>query len=270
MAPLVELYVWAIPAFSPDDLLFDHTWVTTYDNQIDPYPNIEVVEQNGQFYWYCWGSFHPQATGGFLTQHGLLAKQSGDLPFAQCLVCANSDSRSVCCARGTIYTYGVEGVCHQLANQVLFATGVGGAPALTCIGARGYWESTFIYGTYGLHYAAWANKSTACGRAGDVPLTTGPTVAGFPDDFEMRARQVLQERDPMLLAKLLALRADTQRFAAQQWPGVMPPSAEALNARNQHFIDEAARLLGREKFREVFERSPDPRIHLVDPGIRQR
>ena len=69
--------------------------------------------------------------------------------------------------RGTVFSYGVDGVCHQLANQVLYATGSGGAP-LTMARARGYMASTFIYGTYGLQHAAWANKLASCGRAGAV------------------------------------------------------------------------------------------------------
>jgi hypothetical protein len=271
MAPLVQLYVWALPAGSPDDFLVDHTWVTTYDNRIQgqDYQTDAAVAAAGQFYWYCWGSFHPQATGDWLTQHRLLAQRQGDLSVAQCVAEANADSQVAPCARGTIYTYGVDGVCHQLANQVLSATG--GTSPLTCKGARGYWLSTHLYGTYGLQHAAWTNKSECCSGTADVALTEeGAILPGLPDDFEMHARQVLQERDPLLLAKLLALRADTQRFLAQRWPGVMPPSAEALNARNQHLINEAARLLGPEKFREVFEHSPEDRIHLVDPSIRQR
>ena len=50
----------------------------------------------------------------------------------------------------------------------------------------------------------------------------------LPDDFEMRAREVLGEQNPKLLADLLALRSDTTRFAAQKWPGFAPPSAECL------------------------------------------
>src|SRR3954466_2920506 len=98
----------------------------------------------GELYWYCWGAFHargetPERPDGFLGQ------QPGDASFAQCLVAANADSRTVPAARGTIFIYGVDGVCHQLANQVLYATGVGGAAPLTVSGARGYHASTFIY-----------------------------------------------------------------------------------------------------------------------------
>ena len=69
------------------------------------------------------------------------------------------DSRSAPAARGTIYVYGVDGVCHQLANQVLYATS---GTRLTVNKARGYFFSTYLYGTYGLQHAAWASKIASC------------------------------------------------------------------------------------------------------------
>jgi len=92
-------------------------------------------------------------------------------------------------------------------------------------------------------------------------------VPGQPDDFETRARQVLEQENPKLLSDLLALRTDTQRFTAQRWPSFSSPSPETLNARNQHLLDQAAHLLGSDKFKEIFGYSPDEKIHLVDLTI---
>ena len=89
----------------------------------------------------------------------------------------------------------------------------------------------------------------------------------MPDDFETRAREILQGEDPRLLAELLALRAATQGFAAQRWPG-LPHSADVLNARNRHLLDQAARLLGPERFERLFGFAPNEVINLVDPTIR--
>jgi hypothetical protein len=139
MANRIPLYAWAVPAFTADSPV-DHTWVTTYDNRTNAYPNDQAVAAAGQFYWYCWGAFHVQGgTPG--NPRGFLGRKAGDLALARCLVTANADSRTVPAARGTIFTYGVDGVCHQLANQVLYSTG--GAP-LTVSRARGYMASTFI------------------------------------------------------------------------------------------------------------------------------
>ena len=87
-----------------------------------------------------------------------------------------------------------------------------------------------------------------------------------PDEFERRAREVLGPDDPRL-HDLLRLRSEVQQFAARAWPGTGQPSAETLNARNQHLLDEAARLLGPDKFKEIFGMSPGEKIELVDKEI---
>lgn len=270
MAPITKLFAWAVPALS-SGVPADHTWVTTYDNRQTVYANNSQVAQAGEFYWYCWGAFHP--TGGTPNNvTGYLGEQNGDLALSQCLVKPNADSRTDAAARGTIFTYGVDGVCHQLANQVLYATGVGGMTPLTVKNARGYFASTFIYGTYGGQDGAWANKLARCG-APSTPMVAamGGTMAmpGLPDDFETRAREVLGAQNPKLLADLLALRSETTRFATQKWPGFAPPNAATLNARNQHLLDQAAKLLGPEKFTAIFGFAPDQKIDLVDPNIQQ-
>jgi hypothetical protein len=274
MAPNIPLYAWAVPAFVPESPV-DHTWVTTYDNRVNVYPNVQQVAAAGAFYWYCWGSFHPSGgTPG--NPKGFLGQQSGDLALARCLVQPNADSQVVPAARGTIFTYGIDGVCHQLANQVLYCTGSAGVAPLTVRNARGYMASVFVYGTYGLQHAAWWNQILRCGgRPIQVPggpamvaAEGGPTAVP-PDDFEARAREVLGSDDPKLLGDLLALRADVHRFAAQRWPGFAAPDAQTLNARNQHLLDQAARMLGPEKFEKIFGFPPGLKVDLVDPKMNQ-
>jgi hypothetical protein len=261
------LYAWAVPGFFSQSPV-DHTWVTTYDNRKNAYKNIAAVTAARQDYWYCWGSFHAQG-GTPVNATGLLGKRAGKLEVAECLVRTNADSMDVPAARGTIFTYGVDGVCHQLANQVLYATGSASKAPLTVADARGYWASNFIYGTYGLQHAAWATKVQTCGAPRPrIAAVEGVTMPGMPDDFEERARKVLTTRDPKLLSDLLALRTDVHRFAAQRWPGVEAPNPEALNARNQHLLDQAAIVLGPEKFREVFGFPPGEQINLVDPKMK--
>lgn len=266
------LFARAVPAFTASAPV-DHTWVTTYDARVTPYPSIEEVAAAGEFYWYCWGSFH--ASGGTPNNPtGFLGQQSGNLVLARCLVDPNADSRTVPAARGTIFTYGVDGVCHQLANQVLYATGTAGAAPLTVCEARGYMASIFIYKKYGLQEEAWLNQIAKCGGQlpGGPPMAAtapGTPMSGSPDDFEAHAREVLKHDDPKLLSDLLSLRADVQRFSAQRWPGLTAPDAETLNARNQHMLDQAAKLLGPQRFEAIFGFAPDQKIDLVDPSIRQ-
>jgi hypothetical protein len=266
---MVLFYAWTVPAFVSGSPV-DHTWVTTYDNRVTPYPNDAAVIAAHQSYWYCWGSFHPKG-GTPSIPDGFIGSQTGNLALAQCLVQVNADSRTVPAARGTIFTYGVDGVCHQLANQVLYATGTSTVPQLTVRMARGYIASTFIYGTYGLQHAAWASKIAACSGttltpSGVATMTGGAGGPGGPDDFEARASEVLGS-DNTKLRDLLRLRGSVLQFAAQAWPGTGPPSAEALNARNQHMLDEAARLLRPDEFERIFGYSPGQKVDLVDKEI---
>ncbi len=261
-------YSWVVPAYETGSPV-DHTWVTTYDNRLTPYPDDAAVIAAKRDYWFCWGSFHP--SGGIPgNPTGFLDSQAGQLALARCLVTPNADSAKVAGARGTIFTYGIDGVCHQLANQVLYATGGGGQPPLTVKKARGYAVSSFLYGVYGLQHAAWKSKLHGC--AGISPLAViqrqGGNVAMTEpvDDFEAHARGVLAG-EPELLGRLLALRSEVQSFAAQTLPGFAPPDADTLNARNQHLLDQAAILLGPDRFTQIFGMAPGDKINLVDPAI---
>ena len=93
----------------------------------------------------------------------------------------------------------------------------------------------------------------------------GPGGPG-PDEFEQRAREVLGS-DATMLHNLLKLRTEVHQFAARDWPGTGQPSAEALNSRNQHMIDEAARVLPPDKFTELFGFAPGEKVNLVDPKV---
>ncbi|MBN9552645.1 MAG: hypothetical protein J0H31_28275 [Alphaproteobacteria bacterium] len=267
MASTATLYAWATPAFATGSPV-DHTWVTTYDNQQYHYTSAAAVAAAGKDYWFCWGSYHP--TGGVPgNPTGSIGNQPGNLALARCLVQSNADSVSVPAAKGTILTYGIDGVCHQLANQVLYATT---GTRLTVKNARGYAASSFLYGTYGLQHTAWASKIQHCSGASAI-AGAGPggvmRMQDLPDDFEEHARAVLGENEPELLAKLLSLRGEVQSYTAQRIPGFAPPSADAINARNQHLIDQAALLLGPEHFERIFGFPSGAKINLVDPSIAQ-
>src|SRR5271169_5731086 len=135
MADRARLYAWAAPAMDAD-VLPDHTWVTTYDSRKKSYRDIESVVEAGEHFWYCWGNFRPK--GRTLNNRtGALGDAVGDESVAACLAEANHDCRSTPAARGTIFRYGRYGVCHQLANQVLYATASEGQAPLTVANARG-------------------------------------------------------------------------------------------------------------------------------------
>ena len=274
------LYAWVVPAFVTGSPV-DHTWVTSFDNRRSHYPKIADVVAAKESCWFCWGSYHPAgAIPG--NPDGALGSRRASLSLASCLVTPNADSRTVAGARGTIFKYGLDGVCHQLANQVLYATGTGRTQPMTVQGARGYIASTFVYGTYGLQHSAWAAKIASCGAAtkafppsgvwtgagggqgpgggdGDAPMDE-------PDDFTRRASEVLAN-EPETLSRLLALKGEVQMYAAQRMPTSLAPPADFLNARNQQLIDEAGRLLGDDSFEKIFGFRKDERINLVDPTL---
>lgn len=270
-ATRVKLYAWADPAFFQGAPV-DHTWVTDFDIQVHVYPDIRAVVAAKKNCWLCWGGYRSAASwrGG----SGPIGTQNGSLPLAVCLVAPNADSGLFPPAQGTIFNYGVDGVCHQLANQVLYATGTGSSAPLTVAGARGYVASAFIYGTYGLQKAAWAAKIASCTAKGKPTVTSAgsppkgpPMPTPPPDDFEVHARTVLSG-DPDLLSRLLALRGEVRSLAAHPMQAAAPPSAEFLNMRNQYMLEEAAKVLGPAKFEEVFGFPAGQTINLVDPTVK--
>ena len=281
MAASQKLYAWAVPIIVPGSP-WDHTWVTTYDNRARPYPDIAAVTHVKQDYWYCWGGFHAQGGTPSLPD-GSLGSQNGDIKLACCLVAPNADCSASFAARGTIFTYGVDGVCHQLANQVLYASGLGGARPLTVSNAGGYWVSSGIYGAYGLQHSAWRNKIATCSAAVAPPpsrahaaartrqsSSRGPTMKAVaspnpPDEFEEHVGKILGADKLSLASRLLALRAQFQTAAAAHAHLATAPTATELNARNQRFLDEAAKLLGDADYFAIFGVKPGTKVNLVLP-----
>jgi len=95
-------------------------------------------------------------------------------------------------------------------------------------------------------------------------------VTREPDDFEIRARDVLEDQSPELLSKLLALRAETKQILERHWSKARTPSAEELNASNQRMFDRAATLLGPDNFKRIFGLLPNQKIDLVDARLLQK
>jgi nucleoid DNA-binding protein len=264
MARSTELYAWAVPGFISASPV-DHTWVTTYDSRADALMDIQRVIAANQYFWFCWGSFH--ARGGTPAKvTGFLGQAESDLTQARCLVLPNVSSKEVQAARGTILRYARDGVCHQLANQILYATRHKGGRPLTVAEARGYMFSSFRYGTYGLNDGAWKRKLETCSPRGRRRRESGSRqMTHKPDDFETRAREVLKGQDRTLLSQLLALRSQTQRLSSRQWSKSHVPKAEEINASNQEMFDRAADLLGPENFQKIFGAPAYETVNLVDP-----
>ena len=253
------LYAWACPAvFSSSPV--DHTWVTAFDNRTDRYAKIEDVVASGAEYWFCWGVYHGEGQSG-VHAAGLLGVQTGDPSQARCVARPNAVSKDEPDARGTVLLYGIHGVCHQIANQVLFATRTTGKP-LTVRRARGYWLSDFFWKTYGTNSRTWRERAGTCGLGGGKGAVGMIPEGAVSDLFAQRAAALLSD-DPAKLSGLIGL-CQEGRAEKTSKALVAPPSAGAINDRNWEIQQEAAAILGETRFRQVFELNPDQYVELVD------
>ena len=255
---MVTLHAWAKPA----NLIgkwADHTWVTTYDNRQAQPGSLEEVASAGEHLWMCWGAFHPRG-GAPGHADGLIVTGDGRLPLAGCVVQANADSVKVPAARGTVSLYGIHGVCHQVANQVLHATATANAPPVSVRGSRGYYKSVYFYRQYGRRDSAWAAKLDACleGSGVDAMFDDG-------DDFTLRAQRVLTDRND-LLGDLLARRRDfdAELDAMGERADI---TAEELDARLRNHLVEVAGQLGQQRFEAIFEQDVEDEMNLIDRDI---
>lgn len=210
-------------------------------------------------YWYSWGSFHPkgQVPG---RPDGFLASATASIGYARCLCESNRDSNNHHSARGTIFTYGVDGVCHQLSNQILWAATSSGSQTQTVHLARGYWLSNALFGTYGLQHAGWAAKKVSCMQQA--------STTHDPDDFAAHATQALRgHASDQLISEFLDYRQgfmlDIARLGSQR----RLVTADELNAQYNSFFRKAAEMLGAENFERVFGTPPAADFSLIDPNI---
>lgn len=265
------LYAWAKPAFN-EAFPWDHTWVTDYDNRVVSYPDIASVALAGKRNWYCWGDYHN--IGGTPSHpDGFIGGADGVIATANCICEPNLISRGNPSAKGTIFRYGIHGVCHQLANQVLFAT----KSKIRVGSARGYQRTSAIYGDYGLNRADWDRRKAGC-RAKAQHLFGHSNLAReidmrTKDSFEKKAMEVLRKSDDgHKLSRLLKLRRQHQEkllsLAASMESGEMEMlSAHDLNTLNDAFFEQAAELLGPIDFQMIFDCPPGIKTNFVSQEV---
>lgn len=265
----VALFAWAVPALFQGSVV-DHTWVTTYDNRITAYTDIPGIVGANEHYWYCWGGFH--AAGGTpKIADGFLSKGSGDPGYAMCLCKPDVDPEVDPMARGTIFTYGIDGVCHQLANQILWSTDPTGVAPATVQLSRGYWISHALFGPYGRQSAPWSQKLTTCQPAEGFDMNTARSQSA-KDSFEEHLQRALKGRRAE--AKIQSLMDRRRKLTAevakvQSSPALAggAPSASDLNRLYSSFLRDAAKILGDDDFERVFDQRPQAEMNVVDPSI---
>lgn len=257
----MPLYAWVSPAFTKWGSPVDHTWVTSYDSRVAAYSTINAVAKAGESYWYCWGDFHSK---------GRLRD-----PIASCLNSSGAErclvSPNVTNAHGTVLWYGIDGVCHQVSNQILYAeiTPGGGKPAIVSR-ARGYKLSSALFGTYGRREAEWIDRRMACGiaphsaytgRRGYVSILTSRAVRALslaPGDQVIRQ---LEEQRRELLADI-----DTIGFALRRPNETRENRVDQINLRIEEFLRLSSQsVLHSDAFLQIFGISLGERAYLVDP-----
>jgi len=171
--PTPTLYAWANPISGVGSVV-DHTWVTSFAAG-SPCPPP-------QSYWFSWGSCHETGPGSTARP---LVTHAADLAVAKCICTAdlgeylpaNSPSH------GGINLYGIDGVCHQLSNRILWAATKGAGDPVTVEGAKGYAVSRWAFGVYGVNVAEWQERITHCTVAAAATPSAAP---GAPVAMEMK------------------------------------------------------------------------------------
>jgi hypothetical protein len=90
-----------------------------------------------------------------------------------------------------------------------------------------------------------------------------PAPPNPPDEFEQHVGNVLGAGKLGVASQLLNLRAQFHTAAAAQAHAMVAPTADELNARNQRFLDDAAKLLSASDFVTIFGVPPGTKVALV-------
>jgi hypothetical protein len=133
--------------------------------QINPLWDHVYVASDIGHEWGCFG----RNSGGTMICSG-----DGDAYFANCLSYPRA-SNSLGVYLYAAITWGVDGVCHQAANRILYPIGNGG---LIVAVARGYWLSSTLYDDYGLGTLVPWPRVTHCANLHMVQGVGGSSLGG--------------------------------------------------------------------------------------------
>jgi len=270
--PTPTLYSWANPIGGVGNIV-DHTWVTSFPaaSQCPP----------PQSYWYSWGGCHETGPG---TTAKPLATHGADLAVAKCICTADlgeyipPDSPS----HGGINLYGIDGVCHQLSNRILWAATLGSGAPVTVEGAKGYSVSRWLYGTYGGNLADWQQRIARCTAAHPAaPGTPVAMMAHAPQSLDADLAAMIREKlGPEIsgekTARILQIRRNILESKSvldrRVRSGQIPPRqfAESVNELVDRGLHQVAQVLTPAEYLKLFGLPPGERIGVVDPAIAEQ
>jgi hypothetical protein len=271
------LYLWANPIAGAGNLV-DHTWVTNFPAG-SPCPPPQT-------YWYSWGGCHETGPG---TTARPLASHAANLAVAKCICTPDLGEYSPpeSPTHGGINFYGIEGVCHQLSNRILWAATSGTGDPVTVEGAKGYEVSRWMFGIYGTTTDDWQQRIARCAAAAaTASATPAPHVmmammARIPKNLNEDLNVMMREKlGPQLsadkAARIVQIRGnvlerksalETQVKTGQIAPRVF---ATSVNDLVNEKLREASQHLTPDEYRKLFGVAPGERIDIVDPDVAER
>lgn len=249
------LFAWVTPAFVKGAPV-DHTWVTTYDSRVTPYYSLAAAQAAGEHYWFSLGTFHPQGTS---SEHlgGMILVVPAQAS-SYCLVLPDDAS-----SKGCIHWYGIDGVCHQLSNQILYPSGV------RVDSARGYRLSSSIFGTFGRQTKEWDIQRMHCQVLLGASQRRRPSMSllyrramyfyrgesRVPFQLEAFRRQLLEDIDSI-------------GFAARGPQETANDRVGALNQRIMKFVKQVSETLDNQNAAtHLLGVDSSQEINLIDPEL---
>jgi hypothetical protein len=252
---MTQLYAWRRPAVFQNDVLIDHTYVTDY-SPFNKYLTIDDVIKAGAHFWYCWGDFNMKTKDQSLVPECPASGLSADLKVV-CCICEANDKN----AHGTIFEYGVDGVCQQLANQVLYPTN----PRITVEGVKG-WQLTYLFYTaYGRNVNDWIELVNKCmpgvrkmSKGKKYIDKVGSLIEKLPKKKRDFVNKVIEETDK-----------ERRKFYDEMEKGKITPVefAERVNKLHDSQLLRIADEIGRDDYIRLFGAPPEKPVHLVDPEV---
>jgi len=244
------LYVWK--KRTPVALyLADHTWVTSYDLRVKSHNDINQVITAQENYWYCRGDFHSH--GDFIGQINY------NSVYSTCLVTPNNSTSGT----GSIIRYGIDGVCHQVSNQVLYRSK---KPFnnLRVDKARGYKLSSSIYQTYGLNKETWRQNKINCLQS-TFSTNQMSLIKIRANAFAKKHNinmNIINDLDKQRVKLLLSL--ESEGTAIKGLNENVNQRVEKMNLLINEYTLRASNLIDRNLYEYIFGIEPGVRIDLID------
>lgn len=247
------LYVWTKPAFIKGSPV-DHTWVTSYDCRTSILVDISQVENLNENYWYCKGDFH--SLGNFIGQNNYFS------PYANCLVESNDKQEN-----GTIFRYGIDGVCHQVSNQVLYRSQYSSKNQRVSK-ARGYKVSSVLYGTYGHRSAEWNNNKINCSV---TSVISKPYSLFKSRIFSSSMKNIVNQS---IINQLEINRKQLVMNIEEEAVSIIKPNETHYNRAmklnemiNNYLVQVSEQLDNSELYFYIFGIDPFDEINIIDPEL---